>query len=150
MIIGRKREIALLERAYESERSEFIAIYGRRRVGKTFLIRQLFGNKFAFTYSGMPNVSTKTQLHNFYKELKAQGCSTTVSPHNWTDAFFMLREFLETQPLGKKVVFLDELPWMDSRQSSFLPAFELFWNGWASARTDILLIVCGSATSWIV
>ncbi|MDE5612394.1 MAG: ATP-binding protein [Odoribacter sp.] len=150
MIIGRKKEIALLERTYESERSEFIAIYGRRRVGKTFLIRQLFGNKFAFTYSGMPNVSTKTQLHNFYKELKAQGCSTTVAPRNWTDAFFMLREFLETQPLGKKVVFLDELPWMDSRQSSFLPAFEHFWNGWASARTDILLIVCGSATSWIV
>ena len=73
-MIGRKQEIELLEQAYHSNRSEFIAIYGRRRVGKTFLVRQLFADKFAFTYSGMPNVSTKIQLHNFYRELLAQGC----------------------------------------------------------------------------
>ncbi len=149
-MIGRKQETELLEQAYHSNRSEFIAIYGRRRVGKTFLVRQLFSDKFAFTYSGMPNVSTKVQLHNFYKELQAQGCKVQSAPKNWTDAFFMLRELVATKPEGKKVIFLDELPWMDGRQSSFLPAFENFWNAWASARNDILLIVCGSATSWIV
>lgn len=149
-MIGRKQEIALLEQAYQSERSEFIAIYGRRRIGKTFLVRQLFRDRFAFTYSGMPNVSTKTQIHNFHMELKAQGCTAKNPPRNWTDAFFMLREFIASKPTGKKVIFLDELPWMDGRQSSFLPAFENFWNAWASARNDILLIVCGSATSWIV
>ena len=149
-MIGRKQEIELLEQAYHSNRSEFIAIYGRRRVGKTFLVRQLFADKFAFTYSGMPNVSTKVQLHNFYKELLAQGCQAQSAPKNWTDAFFMLRELVASKPEGKKVIFLDELPWMDGRQSSFLPAFENFWNAWASARNDILLIICGSATSWIV
>ncbi|MDE6795294.1 MAG: AAA family ATPase, partial [Muribaculaceae bacterium] len=136
--------------AYHSNRSEFIAIYGRRRVGKTFLVRQLFADKFAFTYSGMPNVSTKVQLHNFYRELQAQGCKAQSAPKNWTDAFFMLRELVASKSEGKKVIFLDELPWMDGRQSSFLPAFENFWNAWASARNDILLIICGSATSWIV
>lgn len=149
-MIGRKQEIELLEQAYHSNRSEFIAIYGRRRVGKTFLVRQLFADKFAFTYSGMPNVSTKVQLYNFYRELQAQGCKAHSAPKNWTDAFFMLRELVASKPEGKKVIFLDELPWMDSRQSSFLPAFENFWNAWASARNDILLIICGSATSWIV
>lgn len=149
-MIGRKQEIELLEQAYDSSRSEFIAIYGRRRVGKTFLVRQLFTDKFAFTYSGMPNVSTKVQLHNFYKELLAQGYKAQSTPKNWTDAFFMLRELVASRPEGKKVIFLDELPWMDGRQSSFLPAFENFWNAWASARNDILLIICGSATSWIV
>lgn len=149
-MIGRKNEIKLLEKAYESKRSEFIAVYGRRRVGKTFLIRQLFADKFAFAYTGMPNVPTKVQLHNFYKELRAQGSRVEAEPHNWIDAFFLLRELLESRPDGKKVVFLDELPWMDAKQSSFLSAFEYFWNGWASARNDILLVVCGSATSWIV
>ena len=98
----------------------------------------------------MPNVSTKVQLHNFYKELLAQGYKAQTMPKNWTDAFFMLRELVASRPEGKKVIFLDELPWMDGRQSSFLPAFENFWNAWASARNDILLIICGSATSWIV
>ncbi len=149
-MIGRKQEIELLEQAFQSNRPEFIAIYGRRRVGKTFLVRQLFADKFAFTYSGMPNVSTKVQLHNFYKELMAQGYKAQTAPKNWTDAFFMLRELVASKPEGKKVIFLDELPWMDGRQSSFLPAFENFWNAWASARNDVLLIICGSATSWIV
>lgn len=98
----------------------------------------------------MPNVSTKVQLYNFYRELQAQGCKAQSAPKNWTDAFFMLRELAASKTEGKKVIFLDELPWMDSRQSSFFPAFENFWNAWASARNDILLIICGSATSWIV
>ncbi len=149
-MIGRKQEIELLEQSFHSNRSEFIAIYGRRRVGKTFLVRQLFADKFAFTYSGMPNVSTKVQLHNFYKELMTQGYKAQTAPKNWTDAFFVLRELVASKPEGKKVIFLDELPWMDGRQSSFLPAFENFWNAWASARNDVLLIICGSATSWIV
>lgn len=149
-MIGRKQEIELLEQAYYSDKSEFIAIYGRRRIGKTFLVRQLYADKFAFAYSGMPNVSTKVQLYNFYKELLAQGYKAQSVPKNWMDAFYMLRELVASKPEGRKVIFLDELPWMDGRQSSFLPAFENFWNAWVSARNDILLIICGSATSWIV
>ena len=150
MIIGRENEKRQLLRAYESKQSEFIAVYGRRRVGKTFLVRQAFDGAFAFSYSGMANVSTREQLQKFYLELKKYGLKKNDYPKNWIEAFYLLELYLDALPKGKKVVFLDELPWMDGPKSSFLPAFEHFWNNWASARKDILLIVCGSATSWIV
>lgn len=150
MIIGRKTEQACLIDAYNSEYSEFIAIYGRRRVGKTFLVRETFENKLSFSYSGLAEASTRMQLHNFHSVLKQHGYRKDRVPTNWIDAFFDLSCYLDSLPAGKKVVFLDELPWMDAPKSSFLPAFENFWNGWASARKDILIIICGSATSWIV
>ncbi|MCM1042107.1 MAG: AAA family ATPase [Bacteroides sp.] len=137
-------------KAYESDKSEFVAVYGRRRVGKTYLVRETFHGKFAFSYSGMANVSTKMQLQAFHASLVAQGGAAWQHPRNWIDAFTMLAQFLSRKKGRKKVVFLDELPWMDGPKSSFLPAFEHFWNNWASARKDILLIVCGSATSWII
>ena len=150
MIIGRKKEIKELWSAYEADNSRFIAVYGRRRVGKTFLVREVFKNRLTFSYSGMANVSTKKQLQKFYLTLKHYGFKNGETPSNWITAFDMLERYLESLPKGKKVVFLDELPWMDAPRSSFLPAFENFWNDWASARNDILLIVCGSATSWIM
>ncbi len=150
MIIGREHEIAELQKAYNADESKFVAIFGRRRVGKTYLVRETFQDKFAFAFSGMANVSTKEQLHRFFLSLKDRGCKETSAPKNWIDAFFMLEQYLKELPKGKKVVFLDELPWLDAPKSSFLPAFENFWNAWASARKDILLVVCGSATSWMV
>lgn len=150
MFIGREYEIKKLRAAYEVEESKFIAIYGRRRIGKTWLVWEAFPDGFAFTYSGMPNVTTKVQLHSFYNALKRQGLENCSRPRNWVDAFEMLSELIEQKPEGKKVIFIDELPWMDAPKSSFVPAFEQFWNGWASARKDILLVICGSATSWMV
>ncbi|MDE6649986.1 MAG: ATP-binding protein [Muribaculaceae bacterium] len=150
MLIGRKDEVRALTDAYKSDRSEFIAIYGRRRIGKTFLVRETFDGKFSFSYSGIYNVSTKAQLQNFHMVLKQHGASVKKNPVNWIEAFGQLSDYLNGLPKGKKIVFIDELPWMDGPKSSFLPAFENFWNGWASARKDILLIICGSATSWVV
>ena len=150
MLIGREKEINELRQAYGSDESKFVAVFGRRRIGKTYLVREVFQNNFAFSYSGMANASTKEQLQRFYLTLKEHGYKQGSYPNNWIEAFFMLEEYLKGLPEGKKVVFLDELPWMDGPKSSFMPAFENFWNGWASARKDILLIVCGSATSWMV
>lgn len=150
MLIGRKEEVMALTDAYKSDRSEFIAIYGRRRIGKTFLVRETFDGKFSFSYSGIYNVSTKAQLQNFHMVLKQHGATAKKTPLNWIEAFGQLSDYLNGLPKGKKIVFIDELPWMDGPKSSFLPAFENFWNGWASARKDILLIICGSATSWVV
>lgn len=113
-------------------------------------MREAFKKGFAFSYSGVPNVSGAIQLRGFYHALKRQGLGKAVQPKNWIDAFALLSDLIEQQPEGKKVIFLDELPWMDAPRSSFLPAFEQFWNGWASARKDILLVICGSATSWMV
>lgn len=150
MLIGREKEIQELRQAYDSDESKFVAVFGRRRIGKTYLVREVFQDNFAFTYSGMAQASTKEQLQRFYLTLKSQGFKGGSYPNNWIEAFYMLEQYLEGLPEGKKVVFLDELPWMDGPKSSFMPAFENFWNAWASARKDILLIVCGSATSWMV
>lgn len=150
MLIGREKEIQELRQAYDSAESKFVAIFGRRRIGKTYLVREVFHDKFAFSYSGMAKATTKEQLQRFYLSLKDHGYKSSVKPNNWIEAFYMLEQFLKELPEGKKVVFLDELPWMDAPKSSFMSAFENFWNGWASARKDILLIVCGSATSWMV
>ena len=150
MLIGREKEIQELRQAYDSGESKFVAVFGRRRIGKTYLVREVFQDDFAFTYSGMAQASTKEQLQRFYLTLKDRGFKGGSYPNNWIEAFYMLEQYLEGLPEGKKVVFLDELPWMDGPKSSFMPAFENFWNAWASARKDILLIVCGSATSWMV
>lgn len=150
MIIGREEEIKELHQAYDAKESKFVAVFGRRRIGKTYLVREVFQGKFAFAFSGMANVSTKEQLQRFYLSLKDRGYKGSAVPRNWIEAFFMLEQYLKGLPKGKKVIFLDELPWMDAPKSSFLPAFENFWNAWASARKDILLVVCGSATSWMV
>lgn len=151
MIIGRKEEIAKLKRAYDSEYSEFVAVYGRRRIGKTFLIRETFKDSFTFQYSGVFKATNKEQLKMFHKSLIDQGLDPSEkAPKSWFDAFFLLENLIKKSTDTRKVVFLDELPWMDARNSRFIPAFEHFWNGWASARHDVLLIICGSATSWII
>ena len=150
MIIGRKEEKQELLRAYNSEYSEFVAVTGRRRIGKTFLIRETFGYKFAFQHSGLANQNTRAQLKEFRQSLLRSGMKKCRVPVDWSDAFFLLSQLLDQQGDGKKVVFIDELPWMDAPRSNFVSAIEHFWNGYASARKDILLIICGSATSWII
>ena len=151
MLVGRKKEIESLEKAYKSDESEFVAVYGRRRIGKTYLVRETFGNKFTFQYTGIHNISNREQLSEFYNELIRQGLNKTAAkPKTWFDAFHLLEDFILRSKVKRKVIFLDELPWMDAKNSRFIPAFEHFWNGWASARKDILLIICGSATSWII
>jgi len=149
-MIGRIHEIEDLQRAYDSDQSEFVAVYGRRRVGKTFLINEHFHGRFAFHATGIESGSKREQLESFWESIKRQGLPKCRRPQSWIQAFAALEDLLAAQPEGKKVVFLDELPWFDSHKSGFLRAFESFWNGWCSLRKDILLVVCGSATTWIV
>lgn len=149
-MIGRKHETEKLLRAYRSEQSEFVAVYGRRRIGKTFLINETFQSQFSFHHAGVENASMTNQLEFFRMSLKRQGLPQCPRLKNWLDAFFQLETLLEASSKVRKVVFLDELPWFDTPKSSFLCAFEHFWNSWACLRHDILLIICGSATSWLV
>jgi uncharacterized protein len=151
-IIGRTSEIAILEAALSSARSEFVAIYGRRRVGKTFLIRALFEEQFAFQVIGMANANMANQLLNFHSAMQAadRTLQDAPVPKSWLLAFMQLSRSLEQSTAAKKVVFIDELPWFDTPNSSFVSALEHFWNSWASARKDVLLVVCGSAASWIL
>ena len=150
MLIGREKEKRVLLNALTEEYSQFIAVYGRRRVGKTFLIRESYDYRFCFQFTGAANISSRKQLARFQKALKEHGLSDTPILTNWMDAFSELKRYINTQPEGKKVIFLDELPWMDAPRSGFLSELESFWNGWASARKDIVFVVCGSSTSWMV
>lgn len=149
-IIGREKEQELLNQYIDSNESEFIAIYGRRRVGKTFLIRKMFGERLAFYMTGMDNVTMQDQLLNFTLELRKFSGEDISVPENWLYAFNSLATYLESLPNGNKIIFMDELPWMDTPKSKFISALEHFWNSWASNRSDIKLIVCGSATSWMI
>ena len=149
-MIGRQKEQMELRKAYESKESQLVAIYGRRRIGKTYLVNETFHHTFAFHHSGLKRGNLKEQLKQFRLSLRQQGYWDCPVLRDWQDAFFELGNFLSGLPDGRKVVFLDEMPWMDTFKSNFLMAFEGFWNGWAIFRTDILLIVCGSATTWIL
>lgn len=149
-IIGRIREQKELKEYIASQSSEFIAVYGRRRVGKTFLIREMFGDNFAFYVTGMDNVPMQEQLLNFNLTLRRCSGKEWKPVSNWLLAFDQLISYLESLPPGNKIIFMDELPWMDTHKSGFVSALEHFWNSWASARHDIKLIVCGSATSWMI
>lgn len=150
-LTGRQYEIAQLNAIYNSNSSEFVAVYGRRRVGKTFLIRNVYENMFSFQVTGLANPTKNQQLANFNMALREANPSVIEPPAmTWLDAFSQLRKILEKQTSKRKIVFIDELPWFDTRNSGFIQALEHFWNNWAFIRNDIVLIVCGSATSWMI
>ncbi len=151
-MIGRDKEKAELQRCMDSNRSELVIVYGRRRIGKTFLIDEFFKGKFDFTYVGGHNLAPRMQLRNFAKALKLAMGERTARPFkDWFDAFDVLEEYLASLPTDrKKLVFVDEMPWIDSLRSDFTSAFENFWNGWAARRRDIVFVASGSATSWMI
>lgn len=156
VIIGRNQETQELMRAYNRKQSQLVAVYGRRRVGKTYLVRELFKEEFAFYHTGVSPVELKdenlleVQLREFNATLVRYGAEDIEPPTNWTKAFERLIALLSKMPKEKRmVVFLDELPWMDTPRSGFITAFEHFWNGWGAGQENMMLIVCGSATSWI-
>lgn len=155
-MIGRKREIKELERLYTSSKAELVAIYGRRRVGKTYLVDETFAGRITFRHAGLSPGDEDTrgllklQLEHFYNSLDLHGMAKTDKPKNWLDAFLLLEKFLQSKDDGsRQVVFLDELPWLDTPRSGFIRAFEAFWNTWGCHRKNLMVIVCGSANSWI-
>ncbi len=152
-MIGREKEREELEDLYKSPKAEFVALYGRRRVGKTYLISQTFAGRITFEHTGLsaPEDGIRDQLKQFYFSLLRQGMKKSHIPHDWLEAFFMLEMLLEAEGNERKiVVFLDELPWLDTPRSGFLTALEGFWNNWGCKKNNLLLIVSGSATSWIL
>ena len=150
MLIGRKEELREIREAYKSEYSQFVAVYGRRRVGKTFLIREAFDYTFTFQHTGVAKLKMKGQLEAFRLSLIEQGHKECPILNSWLEAFNELKYIIKSSRKKKKVIFIDEISWMDTPKSNFLQAFENFWNGWCSARKDVLLIICASATSWII
>lgn len=152
LIAGRLPEQQLMQQLLSGNNPEFLAVYGRRRVGKTYLIRNVFQKEIVFQMTGIAGAGISQQLVNFFSALQSADSETYYEalPPDWFHAFEMLQLFLQKNSFKKKVVFFDELPWIDGPQSDFLPALEHFWNAWASTRPDIILVVCGSAASWML
>lgn len=158
-MIGRETEIKEIEHCCLKDEAQFIAIYGRRRVGKTYLIDQTFINRITFRHAGLSPIELeeaggksplKKQLKHFYNSLRLQGAKVNKAPNDWLEAFFMLEEYLQSKDDGTtQIVFIDELPWLDTPKSGFITGLEAFWNGWACSRKNLKLIVCGSAISWM-
>jgi uncharacterized protein len=153
MMIGRKKETEILATAYTSERPELVAVFGRRRVGKTYLIGSFFAGKIDFELTGLKDGTKEQQLRNFSYSLKDAQKSTELPPipKDWLEAFHQLKTHLESlgNPEKRAVVFIDELPWMASGKSDFLTGFSYFWNSYA-AKANIVVVICGSATAWMI
>ncbi len=148
-ILGRYVEKKRIKEIVDAEKPAFVAVYGRRRVGKTFLLKEYFNNEFTFYATGLANSNTKTQLVNFIVFINKSFNTTYNTPKNWLAAFTILQKELE-KVSGNKIIFLDELPWFDTKKSDFLTGLEFFWNSWASAQKGLKLFVCGSAASWMI
>jgi len=155
-MIGRKHEVEELNRIYNRNKAELVAIYGRRRVGKTFLVDETFEGRITFRHAGLSPADEdskgllKLQLEHFYNSLDIHGMTKCDKPTSWLEAFLLLEKFLQANDDGsRQVVFLDELPWLDTPKSGFIRAFEAFWNTWGCRRKNLMVIVCGSANSWI-
>ena len=153
IIVGREIEKVLLSEIYKSSDAELVAVYGRRRVGKTYLIREYFKKEMVFSFSGQINGLAEDQLANFNSKLSEQlkYKTETIPPTTWPEAFTRLKAYLV--PIVKKkkaVIFFDEFPWIDSHKSGFLSAFDYFWNDWASTQPNLKVIICGSSASWMI
>ena len=162
MLIGREKEIKELNELYHSEDAELIALYGRRRVGKTYLIDEVFRDRLNFRHAGLSPIDSekenvkahlmKDQLTHFFRSLTMQGYKGKKTPESWLEAFYMLEDLLMEKYKDNEriVVFLDEMQWLDTPKAKFMTGFEAFWNGWACHRKNLMVIVCGSSSSWIL
>jgi AAA+ ATPase superfamily predicted ATPase len=152
-MIGRKKELAILANAYAGQKPELIAVFGRRRVGKTYLIQSFFEGKIDFELTGLKDGTKEQQLRNFTYGLKdaQKSVDLPAQPTDWLEAFHQLKTYLESlaDSEKRKVVFIDELPWMAAGKSDFLTGFSYFWNSYA-AKANIVVVICGSATAWMI
>ncbi|MEP7144794.1 MAG: ATP-binding protein [Ferruginibacter sp.] len=150
-ITGRDVEQGLLTKILQSAAPELVAVYGRRRVGKTFLIRNAFEKQLVFEFSGIHNALLEQQLENFSIALSGSAGLPLAKPTSWIQAFQMLTDYLT--PIIKrqrKVIFFDEFPWISTPRSGFIPAFENFWNMWGSRQQNLVIVICGSAAAWMI
>ncbi len=148
-IIGRETEIKLLDECYASGKAELAVVYGRRRIGKTFLVKSLFEDRFDFFVTGKYEGKIADELEVWNRKLVEYSHYPYTVPRSWNEAFAQLKHYICTLDKGRVVVFIDEMPWLDTAKSKFVSEFEYFWNDWASTRKNLLIIICGSATTWM-
>ena len=159
-MIGRKKEIKLLNEICDLEESSLVAIYGRRRIGKTYLVNHMF-KKYRqdclfFEFTGAYDGDKRGQIDNFIDQVYEWFyVEPSFEIKSWSDAFRFLKRTIDKEikkrdSNEKVIVFLDEVPWIDrSNKGGFLSALGYFWNTWCEPRENVVLILCGSNSSWI-
>ena len=157
-IVGREKELELLKKIYDSKKPELVIVRGRRRVGKTYLIDNAYRNYFIFKHTGISSselekdedTMLQQQLNFFVQSLKRHGLVCEEKINNWADAFFALEQLINRHSEENRcVIFIDELPWLDTPKSQFLAAFSNFWNSFASKKDNLVVVVSGSTNSWM-
>jgi uncharacterized protein len=150
--VGRDKEVAIFNNLLNTNQAELVAVIGRRRVGKTYLVKNAYKGKLDFHFTGVKDATKVAMLKEFYLKIQElfKGKIKADEPKTWLDAFRLLKTYLaKIKVQRKKIIFLDELPWLDSHKSGFLAAFEFFWNDWAVDQ-NVIVVVCGSSTSWMI
>ncbi|MDX2250370.1 MAG: ATP-binding protein [Bacteroidia bacterium] len=151
-LVGRIEEKKILENALQSSKPEMVAVIGRRRIGKTFLVKSVYGDRIDYEITGIQHASRQEQLRNFMMQIAkySLGHFPITQPKDWLEAFYLLSKFLEgKQKAEKQIIFLDELPWLETPKSGFLKGLGWFWNSWA-VNQNIVVVICGSAASWMI
>ncbi|MBK8922104.1 MAG: ATP-binding protein [Saprospirales bacterium] len=151
-LIGRIEEKRILGNALQSSKAEMVSVIGRRRIGKTFLVKSVYQEKIDFEITGIQHATRREQLRNFMLQISkySGGTFPMTEPKDWLEAFYLLTKFLEAKKKpGKIIVFLDELPWLATHKSGFLKGLSWFWNSWATSQ-PIVVVICGSAASWMI
>jgi uncharacterized protein len=151
-VIGRYEQKLILDDILANRQASLTVVYGRRRVGKTYLIETYLNKAIGFQYTGIKNVTMSIQIKRFLKQLSLQlKVKLSESPNNWFDVFDLAQKLIAKRlKKDKFVIFLDEFPWISSRKSNFLAAFENFWNTWACKQKQLAIIICGSSASWMI
>jgi len=151
MLIGRRKQIELLDKVMLEETAQLVMVYGRRRVGKTHLIEHYFSHNFDFSICGQFNGDMEEELNIFKKELSFRTNREIDEIASWDKAFELLKRYIEQKRSKEKVVvFFDEMPWLNTQKSGFLQSFENFWNGYGSRVDNLVFIICGSDSSWLI
>ncbi|GLR16624.1 AAA family ATPase [Portibacter lacus] len=148
---GRKGLSEWMLKFLKTNDSELMSVIGRRRVGKTFLVKSVYKDHLVFSITGIKDASKSDQLENFANVLsELYGIAGKIErPRTWIQAFEELKTYLKKKKAKKKVIFFDEFPWLSSPRSGFFQAFDHFWNSWAVDQ-NIIVVICGSAATWMI
>ena len=150
--IGRKKEQEILQTALNSNEAEMVSVIGRRRTGKTYLVKTFYKEHIVFEMTGVKDADMETQIQNFVQTIRILTDNTVIieQPKNWMAAFFELILYLNKKTSDQKyVVFLDELPWLSANKPEFIVGLSYFWNSWA-VNQNIVVVICGSSASWMI
>jgi hypothetical protein len=156
-LIGRQAERETLSRAAAVDRAALVAIYGRRRVGKTHLVRTHLAPLAGvyFEIIGQHAAPRATQLANFKEQLESTFFRYRLPElTSWREALSLLGDAVERaaheRPREPIVVFFDELPWMATHRSGLVPAIDYLWNARLSKLPNLVWVLCGSAASFML